>query len=202
MAKMDFMITSPSNPPSHRKQLAGFTLVEVMIAAGLGSIILAGVLATFLSLVRSGIITSNYSVMETETRRAFEQLGIDSRMANQYVSTFSGSEIVSFTLTIPNNDLSDTTTVTYGFDTSDSTNKKFYMDSVATGRRTLVNRVDALTFLRYDKNNTLIPTSTTSDAAVKHIQVSVNVSRSGVGVMTASQFIRSSAFTIRNIITI
>ena len=61
-----------------------------MIAASLGSMILAGVLSTFLMLVRSGVRVGNYSVMETETRRAFEQLGIDSRMANNFSFQFHG----------------------------------------------------------------------------------------------------------------
>ena len=51
MAKMDFMTSSPSNSSRRRRRIAGFTLVELMIATGLGSVILAGVLSTFLMLV-------------------------------------------------------------------------------------------------------------------------------------------------------
>ncbi|HEX2861282.1 MAG TPA: prepilin-type N-terminal cleavage/methylation domain-containing protein, partial [Lacunisphaera sp.] len=50
----------------------GFTLVEVLIAASLGTIVMAGVLAAFLMLVRSGVRVGNYSMMESQTRRAFE----------------------------------------------------------------------------------------------------------------------------------
>ena len=106
MAKTDFMTSSSHNPAScRRRPTAGFTLVELLIASSLGTIVLAGVLAAFLMLVRSGVRASNYSVMESQTRRAFEQLGIDARMANDFVSTFTGSAITSFTLTIPSNDL-------------------------------------------------------------------------------------------------
>src|SRR6218665_256011 len=82
--KMGFMITSLSDLRARRTR--AFTLVEVLIAASIGSIILAGVLAAFLMLVRSGVRVSNYSMMEAQTRRAFEQLGIDARMANKIVS--------------------------------------------------------------------------------------------------------------------
>ncbi len=198
------MTTSPLNFPLHRKRFAGFTLTELMIAASLGSIILAGVLSSFLMLVRSGVRTSNYSVMETETRRAFEQMGIDSRMANNLVSNFTGNVITSFTLTIPSEDLLSQRQVTYGYDTSDSTNQKLFMvpgsdPTVTTGRLNLVSHITNLTFLRYDTSDTLIPASTTSDAGVKHIQISVSVSRSASGVSAATQVIRSSAFTLRNI---
>jgi Tfp pilus assembly protein PilW len=204
MGKTDFMISSSPNPLSRRKRLAGFTLVELIISATLGSIILAGVLSTFLMLVRSGVRTSNYSVMESETRRAFEQLGIDSRMANNFTSNFTGGAITSFTLTIPNNTLTAQRQVTYGYDTSNPSNKTLFSvpgsdPTVTTGRLILVRKVNGLTFLRYDSSDTLIPTSTTSDAGVKHIQIQVSVSRADVGVAAATQVIRSSAFTLRNI---
>jgi prepilin-type N-terminal cleavage/methylation domain-containing protein len=198
------MTTSSLKISGARKRRAGFTMVEMMIAASLGSIILAGVLATFLMLVRSGVRTSNYSVMETETRRAFEQLGIDARMASAFTSNFTSGTITSFTLTIPNHDLTGSRQVTYGYDTSDSSNKKlFYVPgsspTATAGRLNLVSKVNGLTFLRYNATNTLIPSSTTVDTGVKHIQVSVSVSRAEVGVAATTQIIRSSAFTIRNI---
>ncbi len=207
MGKADFMTSSSHNPlsrPKRSKLRAGFTLVEVMIAASIGSMVLAGVLSTFLMLVRSGVRTSNYSVMEAETRRAFEQLGIDARMANNFVSNYTNGVITSFTLTIPSNDLTSQREVTYGFDSSDGTNQKLYYvpghdPAVTTGRLTLVSKVTGLTFLRYDGTGALIPASTVSDAGVKHIQASVSVSRADSGVAAATQVIRSSAFTLRNI---
>ncbi len=41
------------------RRLRGFTLVEVMIAATLGTFVLAGVLSTFLMLGRSGANVAN-----------------------------------------------------------------------------------------------------------------------------------------------
>lgn len=185
-----------------RRRPGGFTLIEVMIASTIGSLLLTGVLAIFLMLTRSGVRTSNYSVMETQTRLAFEQLGIHARMANQIVSNRTGNVITSITLTIPNQYLTDSEDVTYGYDTSDPKNHLLYMvpgsnPAATTGRRTLINHVDSLTFLRYDAASTAVA-ATASDTLVKHIQISVNVSRSTTGVAVATQLIRSSAFTIRN----
>jgi prepilin-type N-terminal cleavage/methylation domain-containing protein len=204
MEKMASTISSSPKSAALRRKRA-FTLVEVLISASLGSMILAAVLSAFIMVTKSGVRISNYSTMETETRRAFEQLGVDARMANNFVSNYTSGVITSFTLTIPSNDLSTQRWVKYGYDTSDATNKKFYMVAVNSSGTAigttfvLVNKVTSLTFLRYDTSDTLIPASTTADTGVKHIQVSISVSRSTVGVAAATQVIRSSAFTIRNI---
>ena len=193
------------------KRRGGFTLVEVLVGATLGAMILTGVLAAYLMLVKSGMRTSNYSLMETETRLAFGQLGIDARMANGFTSHFSGGVITSFTLHIPNTDPSGSPRdATYVYDTSDPTNKKLVLvpgtsPSTITGRKTLVSNVTDLTFLRYSSTaagvSTLIPAGIISDASVKHIQISISVSRGGAGgLAAATQVIRSTAFTLRNIL--
>src|SRR3954462_9327480 len=105
------MISSLYNPISGRRpsRRAGFTLVEVLMASSLSAIVLAGTLTAFLMLLRSGIRMSNYSMMQSQPRRAFEQLGVDARMANGYVAHYDppgGAVITSCTLTIPSQDLS------------------------------------------------------------------------------------------------
>jgi prepilin-type N-terminal cleavage/methylation domain-containing protein len=189
--------------PARRKSRGGFTLVEILIGMALSTIILGGVLSTFLLMVRSGMRASNYSTMEAQTRNAFEQLGIDARMANGFTAVFSGGNITSFTLSIPDVNQANNDYVTYGYDTSDSTNKKVYRvpgqdPSATAGRINLITKVDAMDFLRYDTASALIPSGTTT--GVKHIQISVSVKRSGVGLAATTQVIRSSAFTLRNIL--
>src|SRR4051794_12271109 len=108
------MIYSSKRPARKNRLGRGFTLVEVLIAMGLSLIILGGVLSTFLLMVRSGLRASNYSMMEAQTRRAFEQLGIDARMANGFSAVFSGGgSITSFTLTIPDVNQANNDSVTY-----------------------------------------------------------------------------------------
>jgi Tfp pilus assembly protein PilW len=206
------MTSSPYNPASNRKRIAGFTLAEILVATVISGFVLTGVLATFIMFVRSGIRLSDYCTMEAQMRRAFEQMGIDTRMANGFTSNFdSNGNITSFTLTIPSEDMSTTTYATYGFDTSDSTNQKFFYTpnqspTVTTGRQDLVEHVTALTFFRYDSSGQPItytpstaPTGKTPDTGIKHIQVSVSATGGSYGVAAATQVIRSSAFTIRNI---
>lgn len=198
------MITSLPKYTAVRKSARGFTLVEVMIAAAISTFILAGVLSSVILIARSALRSSSYSTMEAETRRAFEQMGVDARMASDFSCVFSNNVITSFTLTIPNEDLSTTYYVTYGYDASNAANKKIYSvpgndPSATAGRKILINQVTAMNFLRYDASNNLIPASTTSNAGIKHIQLAVSVQRTGVGVANTTQVIRSSAFTLRNI---
>jgi type II secretory pathway pseudopilin PulG len=192
------MITFRHRPHNRAK---AYTLVELLIAAGLSGIILTGVLATILMIMRSGVRTENYFAMEKETRQAFEQLGLDARGTKAFSSTFNSSGAVqSFTLTIPMSNGSGDYSITYGYD---SANKLIYRvpgsnPSETTGRKTLINNVSQFSFARYDGSSTAITTS--SNAGIKHIQISVTVARSGSGgVVRASQTIRSSAFTLRNI---
>jgi hypothetical protein len=164
-----------------------------------------GVLTTFAMLVRTGVRLSGYSEMESQTRRAFEKMGIDVRMASDFTPHFGGADLTSFTLTIPSNDLSTTTSVTYGYYGTASKYTFYYIpgSNPATGaagetsRVDLITNVTALSIIRYDGSYAVITTAT--NPGIKHIQISVNVSRSSVGVAAATQIIRSSAFTIRNI---
>lgn len=200
------MMASSLNFLSRSKRLRGFTLVEVIIAASLGSIILMGTLTAFLMLVRSGMRISNYSMMESQTRRAFEQVGIDARMSSVFARNPSGNVVTYFTLTIPNTSLTASSQVTYGYETDPEDTTKFRLFRVpgnnvaaTAGRQILVNRISAVTFLRYDAAGTAIPPTTISDVGVKHVQISISVTRSNVGVAAATQVIRSSAFTLRNV---
>ncbi len=175
-----------------------------MIGASLGSVVLLGVLSTYLMLLRSGVSASNYAVMESQARRAFEQLGIDARMANALTS--NGTTAV--TLTVPNNYASTANKVTYGYD---STNNLFYLvpgngttagqtyvapgsGTAPTGQQILIRYVTSVTFYRYD----LASVATASDTVAKHLQVSINVRRTAARVVAVDETILSAAFTMRN----
>lgn len=205
MGKRGYMTTSRFSFSRSRRGPRGFTLVEVLMAASLATMILAGVLSAAMMMMRSGVRASNYSTMESESRRAFERLGIEARMANLVTSNFTGNVITSITLMVPSQDLQTQSPVTYGYDTtSDPTyGMRFFMvpgsnAATTTGRLNLVNNVTSLTFDRYNAAGTAIAASTTSDAGVRHIQVSISISRAASGVAAATQVIRSTAFTIRN----
>jgi hypothetical protein len=184
----------------HRKRssrTAAFTLIEVMVSGTLGLILVAGVITTFLMIGRSSVRIINYSMMEKETRVAFEQLGIDARMASDITSKWTGNLITGFILTIPSTDGAKKYEVTYYYENSTLfVVRGTSPEPIVT--TALVTNISSLTFNRFDASGALIPTSNASDSGVKHIQASVSTVRSGMGVVAATQVIRSTAFTIRN----
>ncbi len=187
-----------------------------MISMSLATIILAAVFTAFIMIGRSSMRVVNYSVMESQTRRAFEQLAIDARMANAFTATITGGEITSFTLSIPSENLwASPRQVTYGYDTSNSADKKFFcipdVAAAPTVRLNLITGLKALTILRYRPAVSpatapvlmpvLLPPATDTSAGIKHLQISVSVARGGArsgNVMETTQVIRSTAFTLRN----
>ncbi len=120
----------------------GFTLVELLVAAGLSGFILSGILTTFVMLGRSGYNAANYSIMEAEARRALETFSEEARLSSNI--TWNGSN--SITLTVVN--AAGTYLVTYAYDTTSSgnTSKCFYRlpgaaSSVLSARVVLRNKV-------------------------------------------------------------
>src|SRR5689334_17859458 len=99
-----------------------FTLVEVMIGATLGSIVLAGVLSTFLMLARSGANAVAYTTMDTQSRRALEEFSQDIRMA----SAVTWNSAYSITLTVPDNYAATSNQVTYTWDNTANVNSTTY----------------------------------------------------------------------------
>jgi prepilin-type N-terminal cleavage/methylation domain-containing protein len=60
---------------------SAFTLVEVMVASGLGAVILASVLSTYIFLARNLARLSSYQALEQESRKALSYLAQDFRQA-------------------------------------------------------------------------------------------------------------------------
>lgn len=190
------MISSTTAASRRRR---GFTLIEVMLAAGISAFVLTGVLATNREIVRSGLRAANYAEMETQCRRALDQLGGDLRCA----TTFTYNNASDITLTIPTV-LTYSTQVTWAWN---SATESFYRvpgaDSSSTRERiVLVRGIPAgaggaagLTFTRYDRDGNL----TTSDAATKRIVVQFSTQRTGTLLATGRQNAVTATFVMRNL---
>lgn len=178
--------------------------MEVMIGASLGSVVLLGVLTTFGMLLRSGVSASNYSVMEAQARRTFEQFGIDARMARS-LTTGTNSVTLSFNPSAVPAEYASSNLVTYAYD---STNQWLYSvpgdGTSLTNQRVLIRNVASVTFNRYTVATTGTEASlvaTTTDSAAKHIQVAITVRKSAATAATmvaGTENILSAAFTLRN----
>jgi prepilin-type N-terminal cleavage/methylation domain-containing protein len=176
----------------------GFTLVELMVAATLSGLVLAGVLTATLQLMRSGVRITQYAEMSTQVRRGLEQLGHDLRIA----SAIKWNSASDLTLTLPTAG-GATTQVTYAW--TSATQSLFSVpgadSSVTTGRAYLLRGIPAnadgsagVTFARYDRDGNVA----TTDLATKRVQVFLNVVRATGETATATDTAVSASFILRN----
>lgn len=180
-----------STIPSSRRRRAGFSLVEVLVASTLSAIVLAGVMSTFLMLGRSGANVANYSVMESQSRRALEELSQDIRMASDV--TWNGT--TSITLLVPNNYTSTSNRVTYAYDSA--TGVFYRMPGIASAtnaRTTLISNVATFSYARFDR----LDNPSTADATTKRVQLSMIVRSTTRTVAAATNNILSASYILRN----
>jgi len=189
----------PTDPslPSLRRRARGFTLVELLVAAGLSGFILAGILTTFAMLGRSGYNAANYSMMEAEARRALETFSEEARLASNITWTSANS----ITLTVVN--ATSTYLVTYAYDTSTSgaTSRCFYrLPGPANSTATpliLVRNVTDFAFRRYKVINGVDYTAA-NDLETKQIQITLRSVRTGATTVAATNAVLSARVVLRN----
>lgn len=183
------MITTTQ--PRRRKSAGlqqGFTLVEVMICASIGSFVLLGVLTMFLFLGRSSVNLGNYSDMEAQSRKALELFAEDTRQASSV--TWASSE--SVTMSVNGVD------VTYTFASGTFSRTK---TSLTTR---LVTGITSFTFLAYTINGTAITNfadataRTIANHTTKQIQISLSAARNSRTVATSTNIVLSARYVLRN----
>jgi Tfp pilus assembly protein PilW len=199
-----------STPPTERRRAGGFTLVELLISFGLASVIMAGVMTTFVMMARTGVLAQNYSELEVEARKALELFSREARMANGI--TAYGANSVTFT--IPDttwNRTSNLYSVTYSFDTA---TKKFTRTGPpitdptgAAATTTLVTNVlpiGSTDFIRYFRYVTsgystgFTSNYATSALEIKQIELNFIAQRTQTAVATATDKVLSARFILRN----
>jgi Tfp pilus assembly protein PilW len=172
------------------------TLVELMIASSLGSVVLIGVLSTVLMMGRSGLAAANYSDMEAQSRRAVDEFAQDVRMSSDLLWNSSGS----VTLTVPDNYAADGNKVTYAYDSSPTgtTARSFYRlpgtAASANPRFVLAHNVTSLTFTRYTRTNAV----TADNYSTKRLQLTMNLRTTGKTVVDQNTLVVSASYVLRN----
>ncbi len=175
---------------------AGLTLVELMIASGIASFVMSGVLSVVLMMGRSGMSAANYADMEAQSRRAIDEFAQDVRMA----SDLGWNSSTSVTLTVPDNYTASGNKVTYAFDstTTGPTAGSFYRvpGDAASGsaRSTLARNVSSLAFTRFTRTNT----AAADDFAAKRLQLTMNLRTSAQTTVDQNTLVVSASYVLRN----
>ena len=193
-------ITTTTRLPRNTACTRGFTLVEVIISATLGSILMAGVLSAVLMIARSGYLLNNYIEMEREARSALETVAVDARITEK-ISWHRESEtspLTGITLTPPSG-AGDA--VRYDYDST-----KGELQRTESGNtRVLVSGIQSLTFMAYKYSNAnpvmIDPAdASTSDlnGVTKMLQISLSSVRSRSSLVDATNNVVSARYVLRN----
>ncbi len=182
---MTTITPSPTPRPERRPARAGargFTLVEVLISAGLAGFVLTAVLSSFLFLGRSGANIQNYNDMEAQARRALEFFAQDVRQA----SSITWGSTTEVRLIV------DGASITYGYSSS---SRQFQRNGVA-----LVTGITAFEFKAFNITGTELSLAdlTAAGRSTKQLQVSLSAARTSRTVATATNTVLSARFILRN----
>ena len=108
---MDCTITSTPN----KARCQAMTLVETLIATGVGSIVMAAVLALFLFSARSFAALANYVDLDNKSRNALDTMSSDIRQAD-FLKSYQTNQLVFQTT-----DTTNTLDLTYFYDSGATT---------------------------------------------------------------------------------
>lgn len=192
-------MTTTTRSPANRAA-RGFTLVELMVAAGLSGFVLTGVLTCFLMLGRSGANLVNYTEMEGEARSGLELFAEDTRMAND----IEWNSINSVTLIVPGSGSNER--YTYSYDPVAGTLTRQLTGPTTGTARVLISGISEFSFKAYRVNASEIDLEELdadgdldqANIDTKQLQISLNASRSSSTVATATNTVLSARFILRN----
>jgi type II secretory pathway pseudopilin PulG len=183
-----------STPRTDRR--AAFTLVEVIIAATLSALVLAGVLSAFVFITSTGFRASGYSEMEAEIRRGLEAFARDARNATDV----HWNSAQSITLKL------GTGAVTYSYDNNPAslTYRGFFRVEGDTGsalpRLVLIHNVEPeFAFKRFKLMQANVEDNTASnDSETKQLQVTLRTGRANGATAAAGNSAVSARYVLRN----
>ena len=168
-----------------------------MVSTGLSSLVMTGVLSSFVLMGKNSYNAANYTVMEAESRRALATFTEEARMADNITWTSDSSVTLSVVAE------SGSYLVTYAYDggTSGGTAKTFYRRLGAVGSaspaRILVNNVTEFAFRRYKVINGTDYTAY-NDLETKQIQITLRTVRTGTTTVNATNAVLSARVVMRN----
>jgi len=180
-----------------------FTIVELIVAMALSSLVMAGVLSTYLHIARTGYRTSDYTEMEAQSRRALEVFARDVRSANSIV----WNSTTRITLTVPTSTV-DTQTYVYRFNTDAGTFSRT-CTSAGTPPEILISGIEPssiglrgykLTTDPVTKYPNPVDMSNLTQASVdtKQLQLTLHLSRERTTLARTTGNVISARFILRN----
>jgi len=171
-----------------------FTLVEMMIAAGLATIVLAMVMSVYLFGLRSFAAMDNYTQLCGKSRQALDLMSRDIRQA---------TNVLSINASLPTRSLTLGTyagTITYTWDSAAGVLKTTKSNGGVTTTQTNLTGCDQWSFTLYQRTptNNYVFYTTTDLKLCKLVEMSWRCSRKTLGTTVNSEEITTAQVVIRN----
>jgi prepilin-type N-terminal cleavage/methylation domain-containing protein len=181
-----------SKPVSHRhRSQAGFTLMEIMVAVTIGSMMLTGIAGTYIFSLKGFVALSNYTQIHAAGRRGLDRFARDIRLVSAVRSWNTNNLVVSLPTAFDSNgNITGSNTVTHSF----SGTYWYRTDGNAGKTAVLADNVSGLQFTLYDG----VGSNTTDTATAKEVQVNVKLQKQTVSLIQ-SEVILSARVQMRNI---
>ena len=177
-----------SAKPARRRR--GLTLVEMMVALGIGSMTLAAAGVFFLYCFRSLGAITNYMDMDIASRNTLDQMTRDIRQMSA-VTSFAANEVM----------FSGLNGATLKYSLSPDTHKLTSEQPVGSAPRELLNSCDSLVFQMFQQNpqsGTNNFTPTTDYTMCKMISVNWKCSRVLRGNQMNTESVQATQIVLRN----
>jgi type II secretory pathway pseudopilin PulG len=180
------MITTQPSPAARNRKVRGYTLVEVLIASSLATLLMVAVLTTFLFVGRSAANVRNYSDMETEARMGLERFGRDARQAN----SINWINANSIRLSVQG------TQIVYTYDTVE----RAFTRTEGGNTTSLITGIQDFQFIGNMINGDSVNMNdlAQASAATKQIQIYVEARRATRTATAATNTVLSARFILRN----
>lgn len=173
-----------------RNSKLGMTLAEVMVAVGVGTMVMLLVVLIFMTSSRSFAAMGNYINMDRASRSALDQMTRDIRRANGLTSFTSNKIVFAW-------DVAGATNLTYTYDAATRT---LTQSKTGQANKMLLTNCDSLTFSMWKNTplsgGTLGTASTVSEA--KAIGVAWKCSGTILGKKLTTEDMQQAQIVIRN----
>ncbi len=169
-----------------------FTLVEVLVATTLSSMVLAAVLTCFLFLGRAGVGLQNYADMESQARAAIETFALDARMASD--ARWNSAQSLTLTIRRAGGNIS----ATYAYDPVART---FTRSVPGAAAEVLLTDIRSFSFNAYGIDTGAISLDTITTAThrdTKQVQISLETERVRRSLAASTNKVISARFVLRN----
>jgi len=172
-----------------RDTRAGFTLVEMMVASGVGTIVLTGLMLMFWFSNRSFASLANYLDLDQKTQSALDKMSREIRQVNM-LTAYSPTSLTFQDW--------DGGTLQYTYDPNAQTLTRNKGDTNITTLLTGCDSLQFSIFQRTPNTNTYEPVSTSTVTNTKVIELTWNCYRKILGNTANTECMESAKIVIRN----